>query len=964
MTRILKPIARAMMMCLTFLPGTLFSQSSWDKDFTFQELQKRPELEVSYKDTYRDHFVIDAEMYHLTGDLLKPNLLYDTNNKEPWLWFEMTDNQGKKYSTRNTGMKSRINLYRRGAYFCEIHWFDIKFATENGVDLPIRTEVILYCFPDKIKGSVKLYPSENVEITSFSSKGRNPQSFAIQLIQKDNHQYFNFDLLDNEKPLDSQAITTKKGKTPLRYDPRKGIYIIGSETVEGFQRQYFNSPNGYEEVAFKIKNDATPRKIYICQETLTGEGIVEGGAVLDATGHPLPILVQVCKNFAGEKEEKFYNPRDTAFSETYFPLYLESYEEVDIRSLHLYQNWGRHMTKHWSSLGFFMDYFHTSTGVTETTCYIPFKFGHKTGIMVGDFRAMSQETFWSGQPQHDNVAGHNFLTYYDGKQWNYSEYQGTTYKSTGNNWCNVEMKYLSSDSCIRFSLDIWEVPQDDELRSYFTAKYTVLKPLKIENARENFRFLDISTTQQKLRYKRYAFTDASGKVVIRPIDFGTDSFCARGIEIPAENSFAAVIDEPKGSNGIMVQRFDSNSGVKPAFSIQHKIKIPEPKDTTVNEHKVYTPPMKPGDILFSLVPATDLLVLNPGDEITLTGYWLPYGEVNGAETPAREIKNFGSNRPAIVSISKGSVLNHFPATIQVENNQAEFSLEGGFNIVPVIARGLTDFRNPLIYRKINGEWKPEYHHQNTPFDGNQVFCDSDGKFGAVFLVRTNGTKQEFMIRSGNESVPLTKLQTKPVEGKTAVVSLGGSSSLNGFRLGLNPAMEYNSPLEWNTSEGNSVWFSGSSKKMKSGARVTGFEDYATIQCWWQKDVSKDSLFSPVIELQPGPDFINGDYQLLAYSGGSLKPFATNKNFNLRLKGGDYGILMLYNKKENVSYCLAFRDAAKVSLKKKSILSITLSEQICPSGRRKVFQGYFYQVNGTPEELLEQVRQEIPIRIEV
>ncbi len=105
---------------------------------------------------------------------------------------------------------------------------------------------------------------------------------------------------------------------------------------------------------------------------------------------------QVSKNFGGEKEEKFYNPRDTAFSETFFPLYLEPNESMTLTSLHLYQNWGMHMTKHWSSLGAWMDYFHSSTGVTETTCYVPFKFAGIGGVAIADFRAMSQEAFWKG----------------------------------------------------------------------------------------------------------------------------------------------------------------------------------------------------------------------------------------------------------------------------------------------------------------------------------------------------------------------------------------------------------------------------------------------------------------------------------------------------------------------------------------------------------------------------------------
>jgi hypothetical protein len=964
MNKKFKAIARLFLTGLTIslIAGTAFSQPDWRKDFIYQELDKRPDLEVRYTDTHRDAFEIIAEAYQLTGDLLKPNLLVETNTQEPWLWFEMTDKQGKTYSTMNTSAKSRINLYRRGPYFNEIHWFDLKFAGVNGDDLPLRAEVILYCFPEKIKGSIKLFPSDDIAIATFSSKGKNAKKFDIKPVVKDKYQYFNFDLYGEEKPLGDQAFTMKKGKTAITYDHRRGVYKVGSETVDGFQRQYFESPNGYEEVSFKIKNDGVPRKIYICHETLVGEGIVEGGAVLDETGHPLPLLVQVCKNFDGEKEERFYNPRDTAFSETYFPLYLEPFEELDISSLHLYQNWGRHMTKHWSSLGFFMDYFHTSTGVTETTCYIPFKFGHKTGIAIGDFRAMSQNTFWSGQPQHDNVAGHNFLTYYDGSKWNYSEYQGTVYKSTGNNWCHVEMKYLSSDSCFQLVVDIWEVPQDDELRSFFTATYKVLRPLRIENARENFRFLDISSTQQSLRYTDFSYTGVSGKVITKPIEFGADPFSARGIEIPTENSFVAVTGEPKGSNGVMVRRFISNSGVKPAFSIQHKTTIPEPKDTTVNEHKVYTPDLKPGDIRLSLVPSTDLLVLKPGDEITLSGYWLPYGEFTGAETPVREIATFGSKTPEITAIKKGFVLENFPATIQVDQNQAEFTMKGGFNLVPVIANGFTTFRNLQIFRKINNGWQQEYHHQNSMYDGNQVFIDSEGKFGAVFLVMTNGKEQEFLIRPGENSEIPQKMAIAPVKGPGAVVNVENLVLKNGFRLGINPALKYKSPLAWKESEGNSFWFSSSSEKILSGARVTGFEENAAIQCWWQPAAVSDTLYSPVIELQSADNIVKGKYELTIYRNGRLEAMETAKPFNVDLQKGDYGIVVLFDPATNQSTALAFSDVGKIALKNKNTLSFQINEQLCQQGRRKVFQGYFYQLKGSPAALLEHVKQHMPVRV--
>ena len=129
------------------------------------------------------------------------------------------------------------------------------------------------------------------------------------------------------------SFTLLEGTEPLRYDVRKGYYVIGTETSSSFQKQFYDFPNRYETASFTLKNDSTARKIYICHESVVGGKIVEGGAVLDKEGHNLPIVVQVSKNFDGEKEEKFYNPLDTAFSETFFPLYLEPNEEMTLSSL-------------------------------------------------------------------------------------------------------------------------------------------------------------------------------------------------------------------------------------------------------------------------------------------------------------------------------------------------------------------------------------------------------------------------------------------------------------------------------------------------------------------------------------------------------------------------------------------------------------------------------------------------------
>lgn len=949
----------SMIVFMISLPSMVSSQTDWKNDFKFQELNKRPNLEVRYQNGDRDAFEIVAADYHLTGDLVPPNLLYDSNTSAPWLWFEMTDSQGQLYSTKYTKSKSRINLYRRGPYYCEIHWVDMRFANQKGDTLPIRAEVVLYCFPERVKSSIKLFPSAQLNMKTLTAKGKAETSLEIKTIEKGQPQYFNFDLFQEVKPLQDAAFTLKKGITPVRYDQRKGVYTIGSETTEGFQKQYFEQPNGYEDVAFKVKNDGIARKIYICHKTLKGEGIVEGGVVLDEKGYPLPILVEVCKNFAGEKEEKFYNPRDTAFSETYFPLYLEPNEELEISSLHVYQNWGRHMTKHWSSLGFFMDYFHSSTGVTETTCYIPFKFGHQTGISIGDFRAMSQETFWEGQPQHDNIGGHNFLTYYDGKKWNYSEYKGTTYKSTGANWCNVEMEYLSTDSSIKLLLDIWEVPQDDELRSFFRARYKVLRPLIIEDAKANFRFLDISTTQQRLRYNHFAYTDASGKITSKPIVFGEEPFCAKGIELPAENSFTAIYGEPKGSNGIMIRNFKTNMNLKPAFSIQHKVVIPEPKDTSVNEHKVYTPPLKNEDVRFSLVPSTDRLILKPGDEIELNGFWLPYGEYDGYKTPAREAVTFGSDQPRVTKIKKGLCLNNFPTMIQVENNQAEFTIKGGLNIIPVIAKGFTDYRNLMLYRKINGTWDPVFLNQNTESDGNQVFCDTDGKFGAIFLFKTNGAEQEMKISSVPSSLT-RKLKIEPVTSPQTEVMIADEKENTSVTLKINPLQSNKTPLKWLVSEGNSIWYTHHSDQQRSGIRVTGFEKSATLQYWWQPQSKSDTLFTPEFELKISKKNLKDSYTPFIYNGGKLSEykFVKSQTVKLSTEENSPGIVFFYSSKMNRTIALAFNKVSEIYLKDKNTVGIRMKQQECPMDRRKVFEGQVYIHEGKVEDLLFLIKQEL------
>ena len=805
-------------------------KNQWAEDFKYQPVSMRPGLEVNYTDSSRTAFNVLAHDYRLVGQLQKPHLLMDDQNKE-WLWMEMKNAEGKVFSTRYSNEKSRINLYRRGPYFCEIHWFDLQLAAEDGTLLPLKGDLALYAYPEKILAEITWHATEDFEGASLNIMGISPDTFNCPTISAGNKISFNFPVFGEDDPLPDASFTMLRGKVPMRYNALKGYYVIGTETSSSFQKQFYEFPNRYETASFTLKNNERARKIYICHESVVGGKIVEGGAVLDKEGHHMPILVQISKNFDTEKEEKFYNPSDTAFSETFFPLYLEPNEEMTLSSLHLYQNWGRHMTKHWSSLGAWMNYFHSSTGVTETTCYVPFKYGGIGGVSIADFRAMSQEAFWYSEPQHDNLAGHSFLSFYDGNSWQHTKYESTIYRSTGPNWFDIQVNYITADGSIKVTADIWETPQVDELRSFFNVKYEVLKPLRIEDAKANFRFLSVTSAIQRLRFNSFA---ASG-VGDMKIDYSKSPFPIKGVKLPAENAFVAEYGDfirNRGSNAIILREFSGPDGIGPAVTVQtgqykNRFKKDNEKDTRM-----------------LIVPDKDKLELEPGDVFTIDGYWLPYGSRDDAETPQRETELYARGLPNVSNISKGSVVSHLPIKIKAEHNEAKFSIKGGKDLVPVIVTGLTEWRYPRIWKKEGEKWRMLSHARNSEHDGYQVFSEEDGKFGAIFLVSTDDKEQQLKISVGTpveegEQIVINQLSSEDQASPSGLeinFSKGSQPVIFSY-----PSKGSDKTLEWKQSEGNSLWFEKNEGDREHGGRLSPNQTDIDLEYWWQNLIDADKM---------------------------------------------------------------------------------------------------------------------------
>ena len=74
---------------------------------------------------------------------------------------EVEDESGSVYSTQNSVDPSRINLYRRGPYFCEVHWLDIRLATAEGDTAALNGDLALYCYPEKMLAEIRWHGTKD-----------------------------------------------------------------------------------------------------------------------------------------------------------------------------------------------------------------------------------------------------------------------------------------------------------------------------------------------------------------------------------------------------------------------------------------------------------------------------------------------------------------------------------------------------------------------------------------------------------------------------------------------------------------------------------------------------------------------------------------------------------------------------------------------------------------------------------
>jgi len=577
--------------------------------------------------------------------------------------------------------------------------------------------------------------TQKLALTSGKVKQFGDFSLGHRIYTSESH---SFDELERQahierNPLTDIKIVTKSDNSSYAgYNSLVGCYTF---TLNGsdFNKAYYKEPQKHFVVDTRIVGDDYDREIYVFAHSNTS-GSLECGVVLDEENRLLPINVEVCKNFKGEYEEPLFDPDDTHYGYSIFPVTISKDQTMHFKSVNLYQNWGKIPLKQLSSIQFIAPYYHLSCGVTETNCIAPYYVYGKDYWTLPDFRAMSSP-LWSGQPQHTS-AGRLYWLQYTDADGNFfgSESQRADISSSGPVYVDIDMSYLSDDGKIQVDYRQVEHAQSDETRTYYTLELTVLEDLKINDFVNNFSFF--SMDGRGIVYKKLGYLDENDQpktvdLVLQP----HTNYYKLG---KSGAYFDYFIDANPGHAGtdsvnmaVVIKDYDMVISGKP---YDGNLVLKEQYDGTVN--------------LATLTTDAGDVTLRTGDKVKIDMILLPWGSPESKDdSNVLGVREDSVLDPIKVSAAVGTAVEDtYVPTVIAENNTAEFTLSGGGStIYSVRVYGFDTYTKPNIQILKNNEWV-DFDYQYHSYDGYFAFRDEDGSYSYAFSFEmTDGQPITFRV---------------------------------------------------------------------------------------------------------------------------------------------------------------------------------------------------------------------------
>ncbi len=506
----------------------------------------------------------------------------------------------------------------------------------------------------------------------------------------------------------------------LRYDPLRGSYDVQTDFLS-FQ-QAFADPDHQIRTRLTVAGDEQSRDIYIRGTEPSGQ--LEGAAVLDDTGAPAAIPVQVSKNFHGDYGEDplYYTAMDVSYGDSFTPLRIPAKEQLQYTLVHVFQNWGKAPLKQLSSIEFHVSYYHLSTGVTESNCIAPYGVYGKDSWMLPDFRGRSG-TMWAEQPQFNSVGVLKFMQYRKGRQTIRSEYRGSRIDSVGQTYADITTAYESDCGSYTYSLRHSEMPQTDENRTYYTLDVQFTHEITFANFRRDFDLFYFDG--RDVTYTRFGYLSAQNEPTVSDVQGGIH-YCTLGSNAPYFDFFSVT---PETESRID-ERFGSSFGliVRQCRIMQNGREASIPLALRQNNDSGRTSGV--------LTLDAERLTFRPGDSITLDMILLPWG--TGRETAddnVRAVREDSALHAPQLSVQTGTILpDSFLPTVRCAGNEAVFTLQGGRNNTTVRIDGFTGNERPRVLRQDAGAQSAVTLSSANGYDGMTVHYNPDGTYGFSFVL--------------------------------------------------------------------------------------------------------------------------------------------------------------------------------------------------------------------------------------
>lgn len=569
---------------------------------------------------------------------------------------------------------------------------------------------------------------EGGELTANPDTTKDDFYMGHRLYTDDSHSFDAFLIAAEQErhPLESVS-----GGAYLGYDALRGAYCYSIDGT-GFNVPFFTEQNRHYTAGVSVTAENSDCNIYVYTRFKGGE--CENALILGKDEMLLPIPVMICKNFKGENEEPIFDPGDTSYSETYFPLSIKAGETIDLTVLNLYMNWGQTPLKQLSSIQYFWPYYHLSLGTTETSCISPL-YGARDLWTLPDFRSMSMP-YWfelpegqgyGNQPQHTHGGFQYFLQYTD-SEGNYSatENYHNNIISSGPVYTDVKMDYISDDGRIKVSYNHIELPETDELRAYYEINYEVLEDISIADFAKDFSFYSLEGYAGA--YTKIGYLNQSNQIVQGTVNASDSPEVLKlGDRYPYVSLYKLQTDLEDWAN----------NNVNLGFVVYDS-------EMTIGGEKCDAGFVIVGkNSKYSLSLDLENVTLKAGDKMKLCLIISPWGFYTSTDdSNMQRIRENTCLDRVKLTVQDGEIMDSvFVPSVKSNGKSAEFTITGGSNNKVVRIYGFEKLTAPVIYEKVDGEWveltvnsskTPDSQGYSHYYDGYAVYYDRNGTYSYAF----------------------------------------------------------------------------------------------------------------------------------------------------------------------------------------------------------------------------------------